>query len=112
MKNKLHPNLDLAKWKSFSKQEQILNIAAELARAKNWLLEGRPSQVINALDRSFELIDLTINVGHRQGLLRELLRLRDVLAQFYIQKNKNIKELTEIFRTLLYFDKFTSQVEI
>ena len=60
MKNKYHKNLDLKKWQSFSKEEQISNIAAELSRTKNWLAKNDKQEVLNCLNRVFELIDLTI----------------------------------------------------
>ena len=100
------------KWQRLSKEEQILNIAAELSRAKFWLKEKNREQVLNCLNRAFELIDLTINASRHQKDLKELLRFRDILAQFYIDKDKNLNEFTKIFKTLLMFNKFTSLVRI
>lgn len=113
MKSKFHKNLTLDKWQQFSKTQQILNIAAEFSRAKNWLSKNQLNEASNALERAFELIDLTINaVRHQRTFVKELLRLRDVLAQFYIRKDKNIREFIKIFKTLLSLDKFASQVRI
>lgn len=100
------------KWQKFSKEEQILNIAAELSRTKFWLKERNSEQALNCLNRAFELIDLTINASHHQKDLNELLRFRDVLAQFYIDEDKNIDEFMKIFKTLLMLNKFTSLVKI
>lgn len=100
------------KWQKLSKEEKFLNIAAELSRVKFWLKEKNKEQVLNCLNRVFGLLDLTINLSRRQKYLKELLRFREVLADFYINKDKNMDEFTKIFKTLLMFDKFTSLVKL
>ena len=112
MSNGVHKNLTQERWQKFSKEEQILNIAAELSRAKFWLEKKNEEQILNCLNRAFELIDLTINTFKNQRALKELLRFREVLAQFYINEDKNIEEFKKIFKTLLMFKRFTSSVEI
>ena len=112
MKNRFHKNLTQERWQRFSEEKQILNIAAELSRVKFWLEKKNEEQILNCLNRVFELIDLTINAFKNQRALKELLRFRDVLAQFYINKDKNIEEFKKIFKTLLMFNKFTSLVRI
>jgi len=57
-------------------------------------------------------MDLTINDKKWHKALKELLRLREVLAKFYLRKDKNKEEFIKIFRTLLNFNKTTSQVRI
>jgi len=112
MQNKFHKNLTLERWQKFPKETQILNIAAEFSRAKHWLEKKDNKEVLNCLNRSFELIDLTINDSKWKKSLKELLRSRDVLAEFYIKKDKKLDELVKLFRTLLNFNKFSSRVEI
>lgn len=110
--NKFHKNLDSAKWKKFSKENQLLNIASEFSRAKNWLAKNDENEFLNCLNRCFELIDLTINDYRWSKSLKELLRFREVLAEFYIKKEKNLKEFIKIFKVLLRFNKFTSLVKV
>lgn len=100
------------KWQRFSKEEQILNIAAELSRTKFWLKKNDFGQALNCLNRAFELVDLTADSSRHRRDLKELLRFRYALAQFYIDKDKNINEFARIFKTLLMLNKFTSLVEI
>lgn len=101
------------KWQSFPREKQILNIASEFSRTKFWLLKGEERQALNCLDRIFELLDLTINDPNWQKKgLREMLRLREVLSQFYIENKKDLNQFLKIFKTLLLFNKFTSSVEI
>lgn len=100
------------KWEKFSKEEQILNIAAELSRAKFWLEKKDEEQVLNCLNRVFDLIDLTVDASRRQRQLNELLRFREVLSQFYANEDKNTNEFVKIFKTLLMLNKFTSLIKI
>jgi len=110
MRNKFHKSLTQERWSSFSKKDQILNIGAELQRAKYWLERKERKEVENCLDRAFELLDLTLN--DVKWKKRELFLLREALADFYSKKEKNNKELVNIFRALLNFSKSTSFVEI
>lgn len=112
MKNKFHRNLSAEKWQSFSKEEQILNIAAEFSRSKNWLAKNDEPEILNCLNRAFELIDLTADDPRWRKGLKELLRLRGVLAEFYLKKDKNAHKFTKIHKTLLKFNKLTSAIKI
>ncbi|PIP23151.1 MAG: hypothetical protein COZ91_03165 [Candidatus Nealsonbacteria bacterium CG_4_8_14_3_um_filter_39_7] len=100
------------KWQKLSKTEQILNIGAEFSRAKNWIQKNDEEYAISSLERAFELLDLTIDDKKWRRGLRELLRFREVLAEFYLEKKKNNEEFVKIFKTLLFFNKFSSQVKI
>ena len=104
--------MKLEKWQKFSQEEQILNIASELSRAKFWLEKKNEEEVLNCLNRAFELIDLTIDSWRGEKGLKELLRFREVLAQFYINKKKNTEGFKKALKTLLLFNKFTSLVQI
>ncbi|KKQ68454.1 MAG: hypothetical protein A2626_00825 [Candidatus Nealsonbacteria bacterium RIFCSPHIGHO2_01_FULL_38_55] len=113
MDNEIHKGLAGGRWNNYSKEIQILNIAAELSRTKNWLLKGDAKEAGNCLVRALELTDLTINDRKWRGpCLKELLRWRGVLAEFYINQNKDVSHFLRLLRILLYFNKFTSQVEV
>lgn len=101
------------KWQKLSKEEQILNIAAEFSRTKNLLISQNEKLAFGCLERAFELIDLTSNDPRWRGsILKELLRFREVLAEFYIKKDKTLEELIKIFKTWLMFNKFSSSVQV
>lgn len=112
MENKFHKNLDIEKWQSLPKEKQILNIASELSRAKNWLIKKDIPEADNCIARALELVDITANDKKWRSGLKELLRWRGLLAAFYISKDKSLPEFLNLFKTLLYFNKFTSQVKI
>ena len=90
-KLKLHKNLDGEKWKTFDKSQQILMIANELNRAKNWIIKDDLEEVTNCYERAFELLDLTISLTARKNLLRELLRFREMLAIQYIARKRMLR---------------------
>ena len=110
-KLKFHKNLDTKKWNKFSKSQQILMIANELNRAKNWIIKGDLDEVNNCYERAFELLDLTISLTTRKNLLKELLRFREIFALQYLNaKNpediqKNLMKNQQLFNVLLSLNK-------
>jgi len=104
-KLKLHKNLNRKKWQTFNRYQQILMVANELNRAKNWIIKGDLEEVINCYERAFELLDLTISLTTRKNLLKELLRFREMLAVQYISKQKDIALNQKLFNVLLSLDK-------
>jgi hypothetical protein len=88
---KHHKSLTLQKWTSYPKGQQIMMIANELNRAKNWIIKKSTEDVNLCYERAFELTDLTIADLKWQGSLKELLRFREYLAEQYFNKEKNLK---------------------
>lgn len=109
-----HKNLTQKQWNNFSKSKQILNIASELLRSKNWLDKKDNKHLQNSLERALELVDLTINDRKkwRKGSLRELLRFREALSEFYIKKKKVLAEIKLLIKNFLYFHKDSAVIEI
>ncbi|MGC9338059.1 MAG: hypothetical protein ACP5EQ_08275 [Candidatus Cloacimonadia bacterium] len=87
---KFHKDLDLEKWSKFTPTQQILLIANELNRARNWIVRGDTEEVNNCYERAFELLDLTIAMKYRKNLVKELLRAREVLALLNLNNEKNM----------------------
>jgi len=109
-KLKLHKNLDKERWNAFDRGKQILMIANELNRAKNWLTKEDIDEAMNAYERAFELLDLTISVTLDEHRLKELLRFREILGFYYQCKGKKIEFADKLLRTLLSLDKQAYQV--
>jgi len=110
-----HKNLTQKKWNSYTIEAQILNIASEFTRAKSWILRGNQEYKRYSIERALELIDLTSNDKrwHKlYGKLRELLRMREVIAELYEKENISKDYPAQIIRTLLNFTKETSLVEV
>ncbi|MDP8227780.1 MAG: hypothetical protein P9L89_09110 [Candidatus Celaenobacter polaris] len=97
----LHTHLTSEKWKSFSLDKQILMIANEINRAKNWIDKKDFEKVLNCYERAFELIDLTVDSSKNKSLVNELMRFRELIATEYVQRVNNEKKNSELFKVLL-----------
>src|SRR3989338_5891892 len=89
MQNAQHKNLADGKWAELSFVEQMGNVGSEVGRAISWQRRGDNERMRKALDRAFELIDLTAGDGRWTGglRLREILRSREVLADYFFGNN-------------------------
>ncbi len=77
--------MELNRWKNFDKRQQILMIGSEFMRAKVW--QGKDQHnFLSALERSLELIDLTVSDEKWKNNLSMLLVLREEAAKFYAAK--------------------------
>ena len=83
-----HKNLASGKWKELTFFQQMANIGSEVIRAINWREKNKEYSQM-AIDRALELLDLTIDdeKNHQRGRLRELLRLREFLADYFYFDN-------------------------
>ena len=78
-------------------------IANELNRAKNMIESGNLDETGKCYERAFELIDATVSLLPRRNVLKELLRLREVMAGMYGAK-KYIQSLnTALYKSLISF---------
>lgn len=105
MKLQHHPSLTVERWKSFSWDKRLLNIAAELIRAKNAIQKHDEKGRAGALERALELTDLTVEAGREgktPGFLAEFLRFRELLASYYICEQKSEEEIIRL--TEAFFD--------
>ncbi|MSR77302.1 MAG: hypothetical protein EXS63_03620 [Candidatus Omnitrophica bacterium] len=107
MKIRFHKGMSFEDWKQFSFAHQVLNIASEMNRAKNWMKQGDAAAVKDSLDRAYELIDLTIEAQGETSLLRELLVFREWLGHFYPMESfseQAIGEFVTSMKCLVDFD--------
>lgn len=74
-------------WESFSIFEQMANIGAEVGRAISWKEKNNYGMGINAFYRSLELVDLTIDDKKNITRLREIIRLREMLVDYFAGDN-------------------------
>lgn len=86
MSNIFHTNLE-NRWNHFSLVEQMANIGAEIGRTINWKKKGNRQMSINALHRGLELIDFTIDDKKNKNSLKEILRVREALVDFFLGDN-------------------------
>lgn len=84
---KLHQDLTAARWQKLNIFEQMANIGAEIGRTLNWK-EKSPKDSKMAFERALELLDLTIADPKNKNRLKELLRLRETLADYFVFDNQ------------------------
>lgn len=67
-----------ARWQTFTLAEQLGHVGSEVSRTRKAV--GDEQRYWSAATRAFELLDLTIQDPRWQSRLRELLRVREILA--------------------------------
>jgi len=82
-----HRELAAGRWNLLSFAEQMANIGSEIGRTISWKKKGRPEISSRAFERALELIDLTIADAKKLSRLRELLRVREALADHFYFDN-------------------------
>ncbi|MDZ4772996.1 MAG: hypothetical protein SGI72_07655 [Planctomycetota bacterium] len=107
-----HAELTTERWRDFDRTQQVLQIAAEMHRAKRALCVDRLPSLKLGYERVLRLTDLTVQVQTSLSLRRELLRWRDLIAQLYLQDGPDSETHGLLLRVLLQLDPEASkQVE-
>lgn len=83
MNNVIHTDLANGKWFAMSLCEQMGNIGSEVGRAAKWQTKGNINSRDSALDRAFDLLDLTLADKRWQTGKKEICRAREVLADTF-----------------------------
>ena len=81
-----HRELAQGGWQRLSFIEQMANIGSEVERAISWKKKNADYAQL-AFDRSLELIDLTISDSKNIYRLKEIIRIREALTDFFIFDN-------------------------
>lgn len=101
MKNIFHTGLE-DRWNQLTLFEQMANIGAEVGRAIKWKTKGNKEMSTNALYRALELIDITSDDIKNRNSLKEILRIREALVDFFIGNNV-YKSSNEIWEKYFFF---------
>lgn len=83
-----HKELSAGRWKELSFLEQMANIGSEVERALNWQAKNNPDYCKKAVERALELLDLTIDCFNDFPHLKELLRAKEALLDYFFGKNE------------------------
>jgi len=86
MKIILHKGLTTKQWFSKSIFEQMANIGSEVERTIKWRDKDKKYFQM-AFERCLELIDLTASDPKNKNRLKEILRSRETLVDYFIGKN-------------------------
>lgn len=84
--NYQHKGFAQGRWLRLSFFEQMANIGSEVERAMKWRKKNEEYGRL-ASDRALELLDLTITDPKNIKRLKELFRLREVLADYFYFDN-------------------------
>ena len=82
-----HKALAFGRWQKFSLMEQLANVGSEVHRAIIWREKNEKDSKL-AFERALELLDLTIEDSRNRRRLKELLRLRSALVDFFVGNNE------------------------
>lgn len=85
--NMQHRELASGKWGALAFVEQMANIGSEVERAINWRNKNNSEYSRLAFERALELIDLTLEGGKSFAVLKELARVREALADYFVFTN-------------------------
>ena len=87
MKIIYHKGLTEKKWFAKNIFEQMANVGSEVGRALNW--QGKnPKDSQMAFERALELLDITVADPKNKSRLKELLRLREALVDYFVFENE------------------------
>ncbi len=86
MKNIFHTEL-ASRWNEFTTFEQMANIGAEVGRIISWTKKGNKKMAQNALYRALELVDFTVEDSKNRNSLKEILRMRELLVDYFVGDN-------------------------
>ena len=101
-----HKNLsESSQWQEMPFAQQMANVGSEVFRAGKWKAKGKEERAQSASDRALELLDFTISAAQQSNVnLRELVRLREVLCDFFYGENLYGSTQESLNR---YFDPFS-----
>lgn len=86
--NYVHKELAAGRWFELTFFEQMGNAGSEVERAINWREKGNADFSRRAFERALELVHLTKIDPRNRGRLRELCRVSEALADYFIGENE------------------------
>ncbi len=75
--------ITLARWQQLTLPQQLGHVASEVSRARHWEEANDKPNRNSALERALELLDLSIADPRFRNRLKEILRLREILGDWY-----------------------------
>jgi len=98
-----HKGLSEGVWGKMPFCEQMANVGSEVGRALNWKNKAKKDLSEKAFIRALELLDLTVASMKNFSRLKELLRTREALVDFFYGSNE-FSSSEALLRK--YFDHF------
>lgn len=111
--NYRHKQLAQGRWKKLSLITQFANIGSEVERAIKWKNKNNSKYFMLAFERALELIDLTACDKKNTKRLKELMRIREMLVDYFLYDNvyhSTDTQWQKYFYCFNYASRITSQV--
>lgn len=99
----IHKDLASGRWFTMTAMEQLGNIGSEVERALRWQEKEENESMRNALYRALDLIDLTVSDAKWTHRLKELLRMREVLCDYFFGNNTYSVSAKSLRNEFLYY---------
>jgi hypothetical protein len=96
------------RWHTASLAFQLGNIGSEICRARLSIEQNDAAGFKSSLERAFDLIDLTRSDPRLRERLKEICRLREVLADWYVgakQYNISLESLENFCTQMIYSER-------
>ena len=84
----IHKELAKGGWFELSLMEQLANVGTDIERAIRWKQKKNLEYSQKAFERALDLLDLTIADSKNRKRLKELVRTREVLADYFVFDNE------------------------
>ena len=83
-----HKELAAGRWYKLTLIEQMANVGSEVFRTISWRQKGRGKYSQMAFERALELLDLTVEDPKNRKRLKEILRVREALKDYFLGENE------------------------
>lgn len=105
----IHKKLAEGDWQKLSCAEQLANIGSEIERTMKWAQKGNKEFSENAFARALELLSLSIDDKKNMTRLKELVRLYEVLVDYFAGNNL-YKSSDELWRKYFYGFNYLARI--
>jgi hypothetical protein len=106
-----HKKLANGRWQELSFFEQLANVGSEVERAIKWKNKSNTEYSRMAFERALELLDLTIEHEKNPSHLRELSRLREMLADYFAFSN-SYQSTDKQWQNYFYSFNFAARIKL
>lgn len=83
-----HKELARGRWFNMAIAEQLANIGSEVERTISWKNKNNIDYSNKAFERALELLDLTVQDDKNKFRLKEILRVREALVDYFMFDNE------------------------
>lgn len=104
-----HRKLANGNWNKISFFEQMANIGSEISRTISWKKKNKDYSN-KAFERALELLVLTIDDTKNRSRLKELTRLKEVLADYFVFNNE-YKSNDDLWQKYFYSFNYAARLD-